>query len=292
MKLDSLFTLCHERIEKLFRTYLIEPNYPDRQLQQAMIYSIQNGGKRIRPLYVFAVGTLFDAPYENLDAAATAIELIHTYSLIHDDLPAMDNSDLRRGKPSCHKAYNEAAAILAGDALQPLAFEILAEHPSSLTEEERLKMIKVLSHASGVNGMATGQALDLAGVNSLETLDQMYQLKTGALLEASVQLGVIASKVRDAAIAEALKKHIHCIGLAFQIQDDLLDIQGDAKTTGKPQGIDASNQKITYPALLGIEQTKEKISILFERALSAIEFLGNNAEILRELAYYLLHRKK
>jgi geranylgeranyl pyrophosphate synthase len=290
--LENLMAQCQLRLENLFEIYLLRPNYSATRLQQAMTYAIQNGGKRIRPLLVYATGQLFEAAAENLDAPACAIEFIHTYSLIHDDLPAMDNSDLRRGKPSCHKAFDEATAILAGDTLQSLAFDALATHSNNLSAQQRIEMIRILGHASGINGMAGGQALDLAGVDSIETLNHMYHLKTGALLTASVKMGMVASNIQDTHTMNALETYIENIGLAFQIQDDLLDVLGDAKTTGKPQGQDNLNQKITYPSLLGIEKTKEIIQQLFFSALNKIEFLGNDAEILRQLAYHLLQRKQ
>lgn len=289
--LDNLFTQCHLRLENMFQTYLNRPHYPSNELQNAMGYAVQNGGKRIRPLLVYITGQIFGTPMENLDPAACAIEFIHAYSLVHDDLPAMDNADLRRGKPSCHKAYSEATAILAGDALQPLAFEIITTHPCTLSSQQRLDTIHILSKAAGVSGMASGQTLDIAGVDSIESIEQMYKLKTGALLIASVKAGIIASNVSDHQTSHALEKYIANIGLAFQIQDDLLDALG-SEMTGKPQHIDNANHKITYPNLLGIEKTQEKIQQLFSSAVQAIEFLGNNAEILRELAYYLLQRNK
>ena len=186
---------CHSRIHAFLDRYL--PISSHEPLQHAMRYAVLNGGKRIRPLLVYAVGYAIDAPVDNLDLPASAVELIHSYSLIHDDLPAMDNADFRRGKPSCHRAFNEAIAILAGDALQPLAFEMIASHPADLSIEKRLHMIQILCHASGLNGMARGQAQDIAGVHSLEALQEMHLLKTGALIEASIQLGLLASKKID-----------------------------------------------------------------------------------------------
>jgi farnesyl diphosphate synthase len=291
MTLNNLFDVCQKRLEKIFQLYLVHPCYPEKQLQQAMAYAVQNGGKRIRPSLVYATGQVFKTALDELDAPACAVELIHAYSLIHDDLPAMDNSDLRRGKPTCHKTFGEATAILAGDALQPLAFDILVTHPSGLTAQQRLSMVHILSKASGIAGMAAGQALDLAGIDSIETLEKMYELKTGALLVASVQLGIASSHETNSTLNTALLDYIQKIGLAFQIQDDLLDILASSETTGKPQGLDQTNKKITYPAIFGIPKTQEKIQQLFSSALEAIEFIGNNAEILRELAYYLLQRK-
>lgn len=286
MNLTELMNSVPTRLETLFAHYIKSSSAPE--LQKAMTYAVSNGGKRIRPLLVYAAGYALNASLENCDAPACAIEFIHAYSLVHDDLPAMDNSDLRRGQPSCHKAFNEALAILAGDALQPLAFEIIATHPASLTPEQRLNMIKILSHASGIDGMAAGQALDLAGTPDLTS---MYHLKTGALLIASVKLGAIAANIKNPEILHALETYAKNIGLAFQIQDDLLDYE-NADTTGKPQGLDSENNKNTYPRLMGIEKTQQKIKELFDSALSALEILDEKSTILRELAYYLMQRKK
>lgn len=287
MNLAELSTFCQTRLEKLFDYYLKDSLCPAKELQQAIAYAVFNGGKRIRPLLVYATGYALGAKWVNSDAPACAIELIHTYSLIHDDLPAMDNSDLRRGKPACHKAFTEALAILAGDALQPLAFEILASHPAELHAEQRLAMIKALSHASGQAGMVSGQALDLAGTDELT---QMYQLKTGALLTASVKLGAIAADIKNPDILNALDQYAQNLGLAFQIQDDLLDFEHSA-TTGKPQGLDTTNNKVTLPTLIGIEQARKQIETLFADALTSLAVLDEKADILRELAHSLLQRK-
>ena len=291
MTLDDVASASNARIEKIFSLYLNQSEPIAEKLQHAMTYSLVNGGKRIRPLLVYLSGIALNAAWENLDAAAAAIEIIHTYSLIHDDLPAMDNADLRRGKPSCHKAFDEATAILAGDALQPLAFEIIATHPSTLNAQQRLDMITVLCHASGLNGMTAGQTLDLAGVDSLSSLTTMYELKTGALLSACVKLGAIAAGVENQPTRNALDTFAQNIGLAFQIQDDLLDLEGTEVTTGKTVGLDVINQKITYPALLGINTSREKVDALFESALESIAFLDKDAQLLSEFARFLLRRK-
>ncbi len=292
IKLKELSQLCQSRLDNILETYLISPDYPAKVLQQAMAYSATNGGKRIRPLLVYAIGHLFKAPLESLDMAACAIELIHTYSLIHDDLPAMDNSDLRRSNPTCHKAFSEAIALLAGDTLQSLAFEILATHPAPLSSEQRLAMIAALSKAAGMHGMAGGQAIDLEGTHSLKSLNQMHQLKTGALFTACVKLGAIASNLQDPSTLHELEAYIEQIGLAFQIQDDLLDVQGDKNLLGKPTGLDHANHKLTYLSLFNAEKTQEIINTLFNTALEAIQPLGEKAELLRELAQYMLQRKK
>jgi farnesyl diphosphate synthase len=292
LSINDLLIQSQQRIEHMIRLYLRDTKSPSNLLKEAMYYALANGGKRIRPLLVYATGYYLDAPWESLDIPACAIEFIHSYSLIHDDLPAMDNADLRRGKPSCHKAFNEALAILAGDALQPLAFEIIASHPAPLNTERRISMIHHLCYASGLKGMAAGQALDIAGIHTIEKLIQMYALKTGALLSTSVKLGAIAGHLSHSDTLSKLEIFADAIGFAFQIQDDLLDIESNTETMGKPQGIDAINHKITYPALVGIEEARTKIQSLFATALSIIETLGEKAYILRELAYFLLQRKK
>jgi farnesyl diphosphate synthase len=289
--INELLITSQQRVEKLFELYLQNKNSVATHLKEAMFYAVSNGGKRVRPLLVYATGYYLNVEWASLDISACAVELIHSYSLIHDDLPAMDNADLRRGKPACHKAYTEAIAILAGDALQPLAFEIIASHPAKLDSNQRIAMIKQLCHASGLNGMAAGQALDISGVQTTEKLIEMYTLKTGALLSTSVKLAIIASKLHDLKQVTALNQFADNIGLAFQIQDDLLDIE-NSETIGKPKGLDAINNKITYPYLIGIKEAKLKIKSLFETALQSIEILGEKANILRELAHFLLQRKK
>lgn len=289
--LKDLIQFTPKRLDNIVNVYLGSPSYSAKTLQEAMTYAIKNGGKRLRPLLIYSIGQLFNVPLSDLDAPACAMELIHTYSLVHDDLPAMDNSDLRRGKPSCHKAFNEASAILAGDALQSLAFEVLAAHPANLSSEQRLKMIAQLSKASGLTGMAGGQQLDLEGVNSIESLTQMYQLKTGALFTACIHLGCIASNVTDDLTIKALEKYIENIGLAFQIQDDLLDLQGDTQLIGKPAGLDSLNEKLTYPNILGIEQAQNLVNKLFQDALLTLESLPVDTSLLQEVANYIMKRQ-
>lgn len=285
MKFENFVELCQQRIEKTFNTYL--NSCPAPTLQEALAYSVFNGGKRIRPLLVYATGYAFDATWENLDAPACAIELIHSYSLVHDDLPAMDNADLRRGKPSCHKKFNDAIAILAGDALQPLAFEIIATHPAQLSAQQRLAMIKILSHASGMHGMVAGQTLDILGTNAI---NEMYQLKTGALLTASVTLGALAANVTEPTIFQALNDFSTKIGLAFQLQDDLLDVES-AEITGKSSGLDLTNQKKTFSLTSGNEHTQQMIVDLFREALLSIEILGEKSKMLHAVANLILQRK-
>jgi geranylgeranyl pyrophosphate synthase len=214
--------------------------------------------------------------------------MIHAYSLIHDDLPAMDNADLRRGKPSCHKAFDEATAILAGDALQTLAFEIIANHPGKITPDQRLTMIQTLAEKSGLQGMAGGQALDMEGVSDIQSLTTMYSLKTGALITASVKLGMQAGKNQTPLLLDYAKN----LGIAFQLQDDLLDIESSADMTGKTSGLDVTNQKMTFPHFLGIEKTREKINLHFKCALDALNTLKGETDTLRALTEYLFQRKK
>lgn len=289
LSLEYLVETCQLRITTLFDFYLQKKISQAPILQQAMYYSVSNGGKYLRPLLVYATGAIFDAPLESLDIPACAVELIHSYSLIHDDLPAMDNADLRRGKPACHKAFTEAMAILAGDALQPLAYEIIANHPAPLNSEQRLEMIYRLSQASGLEGMAAGQALDIIGVDALPALEHMYRLKTGALFATSVKLGMIAANVKENV---ALNEFAKYIGLAFQIQDDLLDLSHDPAVTGKPVGLDVANKKITYPLLVGIERAQEKIQDLLTQGFEALKLLGEKTMLLQLLTQSILLRDK
>jgi farnesyl diphosphate synthase len=292
LTLNSFIADRQQRVEKCLSFYLQHKSSPAPALEEAMAYAVLNGGKRIRPLFIYATGFALNAPVENLDIAACASELIHAYSLIHDDLPAMDNSDLRRGIPTCHKAFGEALAILAGDALQPLAFEIIATHPAPLNAEQRLTMIQILSAASGAEGMAGGQVLDISGSDSLEKIALMYELKTGALISASVKLAIVAANVHDQMVFSTLEKFAKNISLAFQLQDDLLDIESATNTLGKPQGLDAVNNKKTYVVLAGVAETRLKIETLFAEALDLIKFLGGKARYLEELVCYLRKRNK
>src|SRR3990167_1805724 len=292
--LDELFQTCKERLENIYIKYLT--NVPSLELKSAMEYTLFNGGKRIRPLLIYATGCVFNAPFENMDIPASAVELIHTYSLIHDDLPCMDNADLRRGKPSCHKAYPEGIAILTGDALHTLAIQIISNHPAPLKVTKRLQMLSILSKACGPFGMAAGQALDITVMNnrhiSKELLEEIYRLKTGALLSTCIELGRLSSDDDDEFNEEALKKFGYCIGLAFQIQDDILDMEASTALLCKEQGIDAKNNKITYPHIHGLTEAKERVQMLYQESLEAINYLGVKAHLLRELTAYMLQRKK
>jgi farnesyl diphosphate synthase len=261
-----------------------------------MRYSvIGGGGKRVRPILVYAAGQALNVEPEQLDACACAVEIIHAYSLIHDDLPAMDDDELRRGRPTCHMAFDDATAILAGDALQAFAFEVLASDSAMQTSAgNRIEMIKLLAQASGSVGMAGGQAIDLGAVGkslSLQQLENMHLLKTGALIRASVLLGAMCSPNIQAAKLEALDTYARCVGLAFQIHDDVLDVTADTETLGKPQGSDEKQNKPTYPALLGLEGATRRAQELHEQAIDALENLDESADILRQLSAYIIERE-
>lgn len=292
MTVAELTTLCVNRLEILFASHL--KDIPSLELKTAMEYTLYNGGKRLRPLLIYATGFIFDAKLENLDIPAGSVELIHTYSLIHDDLPCMDNADMRRGKETCHKIYGEGLAVLAGDALHTLAMQIMSSHPASLNPEVRLQMMKVLSHACGPYGMAAGQALDITVMNdetiSVDLLVDIYRLKTGALFAACIELGRLSSRDDDEINQQALQEFGHAIGLAFQIQDDILDMEATTDILGKTQGLDSKNKKVTYPKLVGLQAAKDKVQSLYQEALEAINYLGHKAQLLRELTGHMLQR--
>ncbi|OGT20159.1 MAG: geranyl transferase [Gammaproteobacteria bacterium RBG_16_57_12] len=264
------------------------------RLHEAMRYSTFNGGKRIRPVLVYATGETLNVPREALDGPACAVELIHAYSLVHDDLPAMDDDDLRRGKPTCHRAFDEATAILAGDALQALAFYVLA-HDHTIIDDptRRIRMIEILAQASGSRGMAGGQAIDLGAVGkelTLAELEDMHIHKTGALIRASVKLGALSSSGCDHDQMERLDHYAKCIGLAFQIQDDILDVEGETEILGKAQGADLARNKPTYPALIGLAGAKQMARELHEQALDSLASFGKSADLLRWISTYIVTR--
>ncbi|RYD14045.1 MAG: geranyl transferase [Lysobacteraceae bacterium] len=267
---------------------------PPVELHRAMRYAVLGGGKRLRPLLVYATGRAFDAPLERLDACAVAVEVIHAYSLVHDDLPAMDDDALRRGRPTCHVAFGEAMAILAGDALQALAFEVLANDSAlAVGAATRLEMLRVLAAACGSHGMAGGQALDLAAVGrslAASELERMHVYKTGALIRASVQLGALAAGCEDPRVLAALDEYGHAIGLAFQVRDDLLDIEAGSEQLGKTAGKDLAANKPTYPSILGVEASRAELARLTARALAATDGVGGRAGGLRALARFVADR--
>ncbi|BAX52179.1 farnesyl diphosphate synthase [Photobacterium damselae subsp. piscicida] len=284
-----------ERNNQQLTHWLEAQPFADQTLLKAMKYGALLGGKRVRPFLTYVTGNMLGVNEENLDTPAAAIECIHAYSLIHDDLPAMDDDELRRGQPTCHIAFDEATAVLAGDALQTLAFEILAEGTLSIDgESQRIKMIKELAQASGAAGMCMGQALDLDGEGKhlgLTQLEQIHKHKTGALIRCAVRLGALAAGEKGLEILPQLNTYAEAIGLAFQVQDDILDVISDTETLGKPQGSDIALDKSTYPALLGLEGAKQKAQQLYQEAVQALEAIPYDTTQLEVFARYLIERK-
>ena len=282
-----------KRFEEVLRKLLPSPDTLPQRLHQAMRYSVLDGGKRVRPLLAFAAGELAGADVERVNYAAAAVEMIHAYSLVHDDMPCMDDDVLRRGKPTCHVQYDEATALLVGDALQSLAFQMLSERPLSDDPARQLQMVKLLATASGSRGMAGGQAIDLDSVGkqlSLPELEQMHIHKTGALIRAAILLGAYCGTLEQAKL-DHLDRYGKCIGLAFQVVDDVLDAEADTATLGKTAGKDADNDKPTYVTLLGAQAAKQMAADLHREALDALAGFGDGARRLRELADFIVLRK-
>ncbi|GAL11386.1 octaprenyl-diphosphate synthase synthetase [Vibrio astriarenae] len=275
--------------------WLSQLPHQDNSLIQAMKYGLLLGGKRARPFLVYAVGTMLGQSLEDLDTPASAIECIHAYSLIHDDLPAMDDDELRRGQPTCHIKFDEATAILTGDALQTLAFTILADGSlAPNAESQRIKMVSELAKASGAQGMCVGQSLDLSAEDklvSLAQLEEIHRNKTGALILCAVKLGALAAGEKGIQVLPALERYAKAIGLAFQVQDDILDVIGDTETLGKPQGSDQALHKSTYPALLGLEGAQQKAGLLLDEALRALNEVPYDTTLLQSFAQYVIERK-
>jgi farnesyl diphosphate synthase len=289
-------TAHSERVESALDRLLDSSQTIPNRLHEAMRYAAQGGGKRIRPLLVYAAGQLSNSslPEQNelLDAAAVAVECIHAYSLVHDDLPCMDDDDLRRGRPTVHKAFDEATALLVGDALQTRAFEILANVAGDANS--RLLMIAALAAASGSRGMAGGQAIDLESVGKkldLEGLKQMHAMKTGALLSCAVELGGIAANLNAKQMAD-LKNYSQALGLAFQVVDDVLDVTADSQTLGKTAGKDAAANKPTYVSLMGLDYAQLQAKELQETAISSLNGFGEKAQALKDLALLVVNRGK
>ena len=291
---DKRIEFYQGRIERVLDRYLELPDSGTARLREGMRYSVLGGGKRLRPMLVYTSGESLGVPLEQLDSAAAAVELIHVYSLVHDDLPAMDNDDLRRGRPTCHRAFDEATAILVGDALQALAFSVIADDTDSgVRATARLEMIRTLARAIGTGGMAGGQAIDLAAVGrtlSLDELEHMHRLKTGALIKASVLLGALASPSEDALKRTALERFAAEIGLAFQIQDDILDVEGTVASLGKTPGADAAKQKPTYPSITSLDIARARARELRDHAVRALAPLGEHGTPLAELAQFVVSR--
>ncbi len=279
-----------QRVESALEGALPAADESPQSLHAAMRYAALGGGKRVRALLAYASGELAGADAGLVDHAAVAVELIHAYSLVHDDLPCMDDDVLRRGKPTCHVAYGEAVALLAGDALQTLAFEVLAKAPLSQAQAQ----IAMLAEAAGSHGMAGGQALDLAHVGdalSLNELERMHALKTGALIHAAVRLGAACGRTLDRAQSDALDRYAAAVGLGFQIVDDVLDVEGTAHSLGKTAGKDAAQGKATYVSLLGLDAAKVRVAELRDEAHTALLAFGAGARRLNELADWIALRK-
>ena len=280
------------RVEATLFAALPAAETPPRRLHAAMRHATLDGGKRMRPLLVYATGGAFGCDDAALDHAAAAVELVHAYSLVHDDLPAMDDDELRRGKPTVHVAFDEATAILAGDALQSLAFELLARAPQPA--QARVAMLLELASAAGARGMCGGQALDIEATGQridIGELQRLHALKTGALLRASVRLGALAAGV-EAEAAAGLDRFADALGLAFQIRDDLLDIEGDSATLGKTAGKDVAHDKATFPALLGIEASRARLRELQASMQEALAPFGSRTDALAALGRDAIQRDR
>lgn len=281
-----------ERVTTALEACLPKAAYSPQRLHEAMRYAVLGGGKRIRPLLVYAAGQAVGAPHERLEKPSCAVELIHASSLVHDDLPSMDDDMLRRGVPTCHIAFDEATAILVGDALLMLAYQVLAQD-STQSDAVRVQMVTELAQASGSRGMVGGQALDIAAVGQqidLTQLENMHIHKTGALIRASVHLGVLSGTDVAPEIQQHLDRYAKYIGLAFQVQDDVLDVIGKESDTGKHIGKDAAAYKPTYPALLGLHGAREMAEQLLQDALAELADFDERAEPLRQLAHYIIQR--
>ena len=284
------------RIERVLDHHLPAAKVAPQRLHEAMRYSALGGGKRIRPLLVYAAGEALRVPVDMLDAPAAAIELMHAFSLVHDDLPAMDNDDLRRGRPTVHRAFDEATAILAADAMQPLAFEILATHPAlTASPPAQVRLVALIADACGSRGMTGGQSMDLAAEGrrlDAAELEHIYRLKTGCLLRASVMASVCCAGDVPDATREALERFVDALGLAFQVRDDILDIEGTTAETGKTGGSDQANDKATYPHLFGMPRARQRADELLQHAMDAIAGFGPEYDGLRWAARYIVLRQR
>ena len=291
---ESLLTEYQNRVDKSLARWLPSDSVNPPELHQAMRYSVLAPGKRVRPVLVYATAAALGLDLKLVDGAAAAVEITHAYSLIHDDLPAMDDDDLRRGRPTCHKKFDEATAILAGDALQALAFYILSHDPDMTTNyQARLEMIEKLSLFSGSRGMAGGQAIDLNSVGkslNITELETMHIHKTGALIRTCIQFSALSSSQLSKDRFKALDTYAKCIGLSFQVQDDILDVVGDTETLGKPQGSDRERNKPTFPSIIGLKASRQKALELHQSALEALSIFDEEAEILRYISAWFVER--
>lgn len=296
--LATFLAECRERVESALEAQLPQPRIQPTSLHQAMRYAVFGPGKRIRPALVYGAAIAIGLAPALLNGPACALELIHAYSLVHDDLPAMDDDDLRRGRPTCHKAFDEATAILAGDALQTLAFQVLAtdtEVPGG--PEARIAMMETLARASGSRGMAGGQAMDLAASNAAQDIDiamleNIHIHKTGAIIRACVRMAILACPELDPQRERCLDHYAKCLGLAFQIRDDILDVEGETSVIGKTTGKDELQEKATYPALLGLAQAREMAHALGQESLDNLRDFDGRADPLRWIARYVIHRDR
>jgi geranylgeranyl pyrophosphate synthase len=291
---ESLLTEYQNRVDKSLTSWLPVDSVNPPRLHQAMRYSVLAPGKRVRPVLVYATAAALGLDLKLVDGAAAAVEIIHAYSLIHDDLPAMDDDDLRRGRPTCHRKFDEATAILAGDALQALAFYILSHDPEMTTNyQARLEMIEKLSLFSGSRGMAGGQAIDLDSVGkmlNITELETMHIHKTGALIRTCIQFSALSFNNLSKDRFNALDAYAKCIGLSFQVQDDILDVISDTETLGKPQGSDRERNKPTFPSIIGLRASREKALELHHSALESLSIFGEEAEILRYISAWFVER--
>ncbi|MBU3003238.1 (2E,6E)-farnesyl diphosphate synthase [Paraglaciecola arctica] len=294
MQLNAFRETCNDRVNATLSETINALPHHSETLKQAMEYALLIGGKRMRPFLVYATGKMLSVSDQDLDGPAAAIEAIHAYSLIHDDLPAMDDDDLRRGHPTCHIKFDEATAILAGDALQTLAFEILCNYPiTSSLSAKRIELVKIVSHAAGYKGMCGGQAMDLAATGQQicqQQLEALHSKKTGALLSACVEMAIALATDITPENRQLLLNYAKTVGLAFQVQDDILDVVGDSAVLGKPQGSDQQQNKSTYPALLGLEQAQAYLDDLHQQALQALRALPYNTQMLMSFTDFVIHR--
>lgn len=293
-QISAFFDETQNRLESVLEQELQKTTVVSKRLSDAIHYSIFNGGKRFRPTLCYATAIALKGKTEQVNCVAAAIELVHCYSLVHDDLPAMDDDDLRRGKPTCHIAFDEATAILVGDALQAYSFQVLAQLNPEISSQQKLRMLTSLALASGSEGVAAGQALDLASTDQLceiSELERIHQYKTGKIISACIDISAQALGEDGSDKHRALQDYGRALGLAFQVKDDILDIEGSTEILGKTQGADQALNKSTYPSILGIEAAKEKAESLHQHALDALEAFDEEADLLRELSNYVIHRE-
>jgi farnesyl diphosphate synthase len=291
---ESLVAQFQQRVDTALDHWLPPSSCHPASLHQAMRYAVLAPGKRVRPILVYATASALGIDLGKVDGAACAVEIIHAYSLIHDDLPAMDDDDLRRGRPTCHREFDEATAILAGDALQALAFYIISHDPKmTQNAKARLRMMENLALFSGSRGMAGGQAIDLASVGktlNIAELETMHIHKTGALIRTCIQMAALSSEKLAESEFKALDSYAKCIGLSFQVQDDILDVTGDTATLGKMQGADSARNKPTFPSIIGLQASQEKAIELHQQALQSLSIFAEEADILRYISAWFVQR--